>query len=206
MFAPLWMAFEDGVRCRPSLMATSCCRFRVDGGEHAARRGKGTSVPTRIPPRIPHGLAMARVFPSSTRVGHDGGVTSDPVSVSPREAEVLAAVRERLSNTEIATKLYISVRTVESHVSSLLRKFGVADRWALVERARLVGADAPAVVVPAGVVGVPATWTTFIGRDRERELVLAALADARLVTLAGPGGVGKTRLAVEVAEAATRLF
>jgi len=66
-------------------------------------------------------------------VGHDGGVTTGPVPVSPREAEVLAAIGERLSNAEIAAKLYISVRTVESRVSSLLRKFGVTDRWALVD-------------------------------------------------------------------------
>jgi DNA-binding CsgD family transcriptional regulator len=130
-------------------------------------------------------------------------VTSGPVPVSPREAEVLAAIGERLSNAEIAAKLYISVRTVESHVSSLLRKFGVTDRWALVDRAHLAGADASGLA-PGVVVGVPAAWTRFVGRDRERELVLAALAEARLVTLAGPGGVGKTRLAVEVAEAVAR--
>jgi predicted ATPase/DNA-binding CsgD family transcriptional regulator len=136
-------------------------------------------------------------------VGHDGDVTTGPVPVSPREAEVLAAIGERLSNAEIAAKLYISVRTVESHVSSLLRKFGVTDRWALVEKARTPGADAPGLI-PGVEIEVPAAWTSFVGRDRERELVLAALAEARLVTLMGPGGVGKTRLAAEVAEAAAR--
>jgi predicted ATPase/Flp pilus assembly protein TadD len=41
--------------------------------------------------------------------------------------------------------------------------------------------------------------TSFIGRTAELEGVAAALADNRLVTLVGPGGVGKTRLATEVA-------
>jgi DNA-binding CsgD family transcriptional regulator len=59
----------------------------------------------------------------------------DQVEVSRREAEVLAALGEQLSNADVAAKLYISVRTVESHVSSLLRKFGVTDRRALIERA-----------------------------------------------------------------------
>ena len=48
--------------------------------------------------------------------------------MSAREAEVLAAVSEHLTNAEIAARLFISVRTVESHVSSLLRKLEVADR------------------------------------------------------------------------------
>ena len=56
--------------------------------------------------------------------------------ISEREAEVLAALGARLSNAQIANRLHISVRTVESHVSSLLRKYGVADRWALAEMAR----------------------------------------------------------------------
>jgi predicted ATPase/DNA-binding SARP family transcriptional activator len=44
--------------------------------------------------------------------------------------------------------------------------------------------------------------TSFIGRDDDVSGVLKKLADERLVTLTGPGGVGKTRLA---AEAAARL-
>jgi DNA-binding CsgD family transcriptional regulator len=51
--------------------------------------------------------------------------------VSAREAEVLAGIAEHLTNAEIADRLFISVRTVESHVSSLLRKLGVSDRRAL---------------------------------------------------------------------------
>ena len=39
----------------------------------------------------------------------------------------------------------------------------------------------------------------MVGRERELELLLDCLATARVVTLVGPGGVGKTRLALEVA-------
>lgn len=57
--------------------------------------------------------------------------TSPEVGVSAREAEILAALGEHLTNAEIAARLFISVRTVESHVSSLLRKLQANDRRAL---------------------------------------------------------------------------
>ena len=118
--------------------------------------------------------------------------------VSEREAEVLAALGEHLSNAQIAARLHLSVRTVETHVSSLLRKLDVADRRALAALApSLVTAEARGA---AEVVrGLPATWTPFVGRTRERAELIAALDASRLVTLLGPGGVGKTRLAAEVA-------
>ncbi|HEY2579340.1 MAG TPA: tetratricopeptide repeat protein [Streptosporangiaceae bacterium] len=46
---------------------------------------------------------------------------------------------------------------------------------------------------------LPAPATRLIGRERERAEVAAALAAARLVTLTGVGGTGKTRLALQVA-------
>jgi len=47
---------------------------------------------------------------------------------------------------------------------------------------------------------LPGSLTPLVGRDREIESITAFLTgDARLVTVTGPGGIGKTRLAVEVA-------
>jgi predicted ATPase len=43
-------------------------------------------------------------------------------------------------------------------------------------------------------------WTGLVGRERELDEVPRLLGDARLVTLTGAGGVGKTRLALAVAE------
>jgi predicted ATPase len=48
--------------------------------------------------------------------------------------------------------------------------------------------------------------TEFVGRRAELALVRAPLEGARLVTLTGPGGIGKTRLAVQVAGVAWRAF
>jgi predicted ATPase/DNA-binding SARP family transcriptional activator len=54
------------------------------------------------------------------------------------------------------------------------------------------------VDAPAGV-RLPPPLTSFVGRTDELAQVAEALSAARLVTLVGPGGAGKTRLAVEVA-------
>jgi DNA-binding SARP family transcriptional activator len=48
----------------------------------------------------------------------------------------------------------------------------------------------------AGAGNLPALGTTLVGRDAEVAVVAALLADERLVELVGPGGVGKTALAV----------
>ncbi|MEC3919781.1 ATP-binding protein [Nocardia sp. CDC160] len=116
------------------------------------------------------------------------------LEISTREAEVLELVGEHLSNAEIGARLFISVRTVESHVSSLLRKLDVPDRRALAQRA---AASRPASPGPAPAL--PKPLTSFIGRSRERAELTELLETQRQVTAVGPGGVGKTRLALAVA-------
>src|SRR5437867_2901523 len=68
--------------------------------------------------------------------------------------------------------------SARSHCSALLR-------------AQCGGALAP--------TNLPTPLTTFIGRERELTEVQQLLADHRLVTLTGPGGCGKTRLALRMA-------
>src|SRR5262252_10819398 len=53
---------------------------------------------------------------------------------------------------------------------------------------------------------LPAEATTFVGRRRELANVKATLATARAVSLVGPGGVGKTRLALRAAVELRRNF
>src|SRR5262249_58052156 len=94
--------------------------------------------------------------------------TADPRGVSRREIEVLALVGARLSNADIAGRLHLSVRTVENHVSSLLRKYGVADRRALAEVAAQIAAG---VAEPGRLAGAPplpaARCLTLPGRRNE---------------------------------------
>ncbi|MCP9986085.1 AAA family ATPase [Streptomyces sudanensis] len=55
---------------------------------------------------------------------------------------------------------------------------------------------------PAGKPGLPSPITRFVGRAGELQRVATSLRGSRLVTLYGPGGVGKTRLATEFASRA----
>ncbi len=53
---------------------------------------------------------------------------------------------------------------------------------------------------------LPTQLTAFVGRERELADVRRLVDEARLVTLTGPGGTGKTRLALQVAAAAADAF
>ncbi|MEU3609132.1 BTAD domain-containing putative transcriptional regulator [Streptomyces sp. NPDC035033] len=66
-----------------------------------------------------------------------------------------------------------------------------------------VPVPAPAPVPPVAPPGnLRARLTSFVGRDEEIAALRQDLAEARLVTLLGPGGAGKTRLSQEAAERA----
>jgi predicted ATPase/class 3 adenylate cyclase len=53
---------------------------------------------------------------------------------------------------------------------------------------------------------LPTQLTTFLGRERELTEAAALLEQARLLTLTGPGGTGKTRLSLQIAAEATERF
>lgn len=70
-------------------------------------------------------------------------------------------------------------------------------------------ADAPAVPIkkfPRPNAHISAAFTALIGRQGAVAEMLAAFDDARIVTLVGAGGIGKTRLATEVATRAAARF
>lgn len=81
---------------------------------------------------------VERLQKSGTR--GQGGLGGDRAEqLTPREVEVLRLVAQGLTNAEIARRLYISVKTVQAHRASLMRKLGAHDRVDLVKYAIKVG-------------------------------------------------------------------
>src|SRR6185369_14887274 len=69
----------------------------------------------------------------------------------------------------------------------------------------LLGADEQAFVPPAPTIeaprhNLPRQMSSFIGREKQSVELQALLSTSPLVTLLGSGGIGKTRLALQVAE------
>lgn len=88
-------------------------------------------------------LPMSRVHAAVVvdhlaRTGRSGSSVADEVDglLSAREQEVLRLLAEGMTDREIANALAISPRTVESHVSSVLRKLGVRNRAEAAQRYR----------------------------------------------------------------------
>jgi predicted ATPase len=89
--------------------------------------------------------------------------------------------------------------TALAALTSLLREQWRVANAELPEAGQTTGPRlAPPAIDPAAG-GVPAQLTSFVGRRRELQTVIDMLGAGRLVTLTGPPGIGKTRLALEVA-------
>ena len=97
-----------------------------------------------------------------------------------------------------------------THVRDLgehrLKDLEAAERLSDVVVAGLSSDFPPLRTLDAATTHLPAQLTSFVGREREQQDVLRLLAANRIVTLTGPGGTGKTRLSLEVAEAAAATF
>ncbi|MFE4467409.1 LuxR C-terminal-related transcriptional regulator [Leifsonia sp. NPDC056824] len=101
-------------------------------------------VQARAEPDVADLGALAERLASSGRAGPaaalrhptgddgGGGFFSTPIALTDREREITRLVAAGLSNPEIASRLVLSVRTVESHVSRVMRKTSAANRGELV--------------------------------------------------------------------------
>ncbi|MEL7208600.1 MAG: AAA family ATPase, partial [Actinomycetota bacterium] len=140
--------------------------------------------------------------PADVRRGQARADLLDERGVTPRERDVFDAISERLTNAEIAARFTVSERTIESHVSSLLRKLDANNRVELAELAKEVRAEGPAAL-PA-MLQVATRRSGCFGRDQERAALLehwrrAAAGEAGLAVVTGEAGMGKSRLVADLA-------
>jgi DNA-binding NarL/FixJ family response regulator len=56
------------------------------------------------------------------------GLAGPAVELSPREAQLVELAKQGLTNVQIAERLVLSTRTVESHLYRAMQKLGVSDR------------------------------------------------------------------------------
>jgi predicted ATPase len=115
----------------------------------------------------------------------------------------LAALLQRIKNDDRASyKSFDTVEELEELVEAdlatlLAERFDAAMQAASDDRSG--PADAARGGLPVGSESIPAPLTALLGREKELGEVGRMLRDgARLVTLTGPGGIGKSRLAMEI--------
>lgn len=148
---PIALALQGGVVGRRDakrglriIAAASAIRARA-GGEFAPlfreRVDRG-----RSPAEAALGAEAAAVWTKGAGLAVDEAIalafgtapvrTSRPAALTERESEIVRLVAEGLPNKAIASKLHLSVRTVESHVRHALAKAGLENRTQLATWAR----------------------------------------------------------------------
>jgi DNA-binding CsgD family transcriptional regulator/tetratricopeptide (TPR) repeat protein len=132
-FAPWWnhlaqrlvapSALRDGWGQPVAWMREAAAGFEISGHDRLATACRG--ILRRAGARVPRsGRGIAQVPPQMRRLG-----------VTSREMDVFLLVAKGFSNAEIAGRLFISPKTVETHVASLVAKTGQSGRRELVAHA-----------------------------------------------------------------------
>jgi non-specific serine/threonine protein kinase len=127
-----------------------------------------------------------------------------PDPLTERELEILRLIEVGCTNREIAQKLVLSLETIKWYNKQIYSKLGVHNRMQAVVSAKEAGllrasSDESEHSLTTPRYNLPAQVTSFIGRQREILEVQKLLSTSRLLTLFGPPGTGKTRLALQVA-------
>ena len=124
--------------------------------------------------------------------------------LNEREQEILKHLAAGSSDQQIADELFLSLNTVKWYNRQIYSKLGVGSRTQAIARVKdfalpesATNSAIETLLVPG--YSLPLQTQLFIGRNREKAEVKQLLHVSRLLTLAGPGGIGKTQLALQVA-------
>jgi predicted ATPase/DNA-binding CsgD family transcriptional regulator len=130
-------------------------------------------------------------------------------TLNPREQEILRRLATGLSDQQIADELFLSLNTIKWYNRQIYSKLGVSSRTQAIACAtglRLPASSGALASPPVSRYHLPAQTALFVGRTHEIAELLRLLQASRLLTLTGPGGTGKTRLALRVAADAATAF
>ncbi|MGY3604766.1 MULTISPECIES: ATP-binding protein [unclassified Bradyrhizobium] len=153
-----------------------------------------------------------RLLPKARLLEKDG----NPVHIGGRALDILIFLAERagevVGKRELVSRVWADVNVDEGslrfHVSALRKVLGDSASGARYVvnvpgrgycfTAPIVRADTKPAATPAGSPPLPAQIARMIGRTETVETIAAELARHRLVTVVGPGGIGKTTVALAV--------
>ncbi len=109
-------------------------------------------------------------------------------------------LRETVDSGEVSFRVVATAEPGDGRRGAGAPQVRSSKRTALAGARRHVssGSDLRTASAPARLQTLPAALTSFVGRVDELAAIQESLRSARLLTLTGPGGVGKTRLALEV--------
>jgi DNA-binding CsgD family transcriptional regulator len=93
----------------------------AEGRSLTPEQALAAQVPVIMPATAPTGLSSIRDTPK---------IRAYPAGLTAREVEVLRLVAQGLTNEQVAEKLVISPRTVDTHLTSIYGKLGVSSRSA----------------------------------------------------------------------------
>ncbi|MFF5718881.1 BTAD domain-containing putative transcriptional regulator [Streptomyces buecherae] len=147
--------------------------------------------------------ALEDRFEAELRLGRHAEVLADLQATAAEHPlrERLAALRMRalhaVGRRSEALAVYEQVRDTLAEQLGVDPSADVREAHLAVLRGQVTRAAHPPEPAPGRL---PARLTTFVGREEELARLAGLLATSRLVTVVGPGGVGKTRLALEAAE------
>lgn len=187
--------------------------FAEAGGEVVKSTGDGALVVFEAP-----GSAVAAAREAQARLDAHRWPTSSPLrvrmgvhvgTVERRDGDVFGPtvnLAARVADAGNGGQIVLSEPTralvggVEAVECGAFRLSGVADPQPLHLVVDGHGAEAtPLRALPADRTNLPADLDEFVGRRDEQAALAGLVAEARLTTVCGPGGAGKTRLATRVA-------
>jgi DNA-binding NarL/FixJ family response regulator len=90
----------------------------------------------RVPPIVPNARALYKRHMRRTATSHArDGSRRRPEDLTPREQQILGLIWSGLKNREIAVRLKISVKTVEAHRATMMKKVRVSNTAQLLKAA-----------------------------------------------------------------------